>query len=42
TELIRALLRLKEHTEKRRAWEGVAGLFRRRPPAEPPLAEPAP
>ncbi|MET3664891.1 hypothetical protein [Caulobacter sp. 1776] len=42
TELIRALLRLKEHTEKRRAWEGVAGLFRRRPQAEAPLAEPTP
>ena len=42
TELIRALLRLKEHAEKRRAWEGVTGLFRRRPPAEAPLAEPAP
>jgi hypothetical protein len=42
TELIRALLRLKEHTEKRRAWDGVASLFRRRQPAEAPLAEPAP
>jgi hypothetical protein len=42
TELIRALLRLKEHTEKRRAWDGVAGLFRRRPQAEASLAEPAP
>lgn len=42
TELIRALLRLKEHTEKRRAWEGVGSLFRRRPPAEPPLTEPTP
>jgi len=42
TELIRALLRLKEHTEKRRAWEGVGGLFRRRPSADPPLAEPTP
>lgn len=42
TELIRALLRLKEHTEKRRAWEGLAGLFRRRPPAEAPVPESAP
>ena len=42
TELIRALLRLKEHTDKRRAWEGVAGLFRRRPPAEAPIAESTP
>ncbi|UAL12558.1 GTPase [Caulobacter segnis] len=42
TELIRALLRLKEHTEKRRAWDGVASLFRRRPPAETPVAESAP
>jgi len=39
TELIRALLRLKEHTEKRRAWEGVAGLFRRRPQAEASMTE---
>lgn len=30
TELIRAILRLKEHTEKRRPWEAIAGLFRRR------------
>lgn len=42
TELIRALLRLKEHTEKRRAWDGVAGLFRRRPPTDAAVAEPAP
>lgn len=42
TDLIRALLRLKEHAEKRRAWEGLTGLFRRRLPAETPLAEPAP
>lgn len=42
TELIRALLRLKEHTEKRRAWDGVASLFRRRPSAEAPVAESAP
>jgi hypothetical protein len=42
TELIRALMRLKEHTEKRRAWDGVAGLFRRRPSAEAPQVEPAP
>jgi hypothetical protein len=42
TDLIHALLRLKEHTEKRRAWEGVAGLFRRRPSSEASVAEPAP
>lgn len=42
TELIHALLRLKEHTEKRRAWDGVASLFRRRPPTDAPVAEPAP
>ncbi len=42
TDLIRALLRLKDHTEKRRAWDGVAGLFRRRPQAEASVAEPAP
>ncbi len=30
TDLIRAILRLKEHTEKRRPWEAIAGLFRRR------------
>ncbi len=42
TDLIRALLRLKEHREKRRAWDGVAGLFRRRPQAEAPLTEPTP
>lgn len=42
TDLIRALLRLKEHTEKRRAWDGVASLFRRRPPADAPVAESAP
>jgi hypothetical protein len=34
TELIRAILRLKEHTEKRRPWEAIAGLFRRRAPEE--------
>jgi hypothetical protein len=42
TELIRALMRLKEHTEKRRAWDGVASLFRRRPSAEASLPEAAP
>lgn len=42
TELIRALLRLKDHTEKRRAWDGVASLFRRRPQADAPMTEPAP
>lgn len=42
TELIRALLRLKEHTEKRRAWEGVAGLFRRRSQAEATVTESSP
>jgi len=42
TELIHALLRLKEHTEKRRAWDGVANLFRRRPSADAPVAESAP
>lgn len=42
TELIHALLRLKEHTEKRRAWDGVASLFRRRSPADAPIAESAP
>lgn len=42
TELIRALLRLKEHTEKKRAWDGVASLFRRRSPAEASLTEPTP
>jgi hypothetical protein len=42
TELIRALLRLKDHTEKKRAWDGVTGLFRRRAPAEAPQTESAP
>jgi hypothetical protein len=42
TELIRALLRLKEHTEKKRAWDGVTGLFRRRAPTEAPQTESAP
>jgi hypothetical protein len=42
TDLIRALLRLKEHTEKRRAWDGVASLFRRRPSAEAPMTESTP
>lgn len=42
TDLIRALLRLKEHTEKRRAWEGVAGLFRRRPQTEATMTESSP
>lgn len=42
TELIAALLRLKEHAEKRRAWEGMAGLFRRRPATEAQVAEPTP
>ncbi len=43
TELIRALLRLKDHTGKRRPWEGVAGLFRRRPAqAEAAISESAP
>ena len=40
--VIRALLRLKEHAEKRRAWDGLTGLFRRRPAAEAPLTETAP
>lgn len=42
TDLIRALLRLKEHAEKRRAWDGVASLFRRRPQTDAPVTESAP
>lgn len=34
TELIRAILKLKEHTEQRRPWAAVGGAFRRKPKVE--------